>query len=197
MLRPFPVRDLPGMRRSRPGAARELPATSCGISARRRVVSISNARDGCGYGRRVPWALAGRRRPTLRPADAGRGRVDDEHLSRSRLDDVLDALGGEAPRVNRTQEVAGSSPASSTRRSKSCFSCAEAMTRRHQSSVPTPVVGQWVTTSFSPTSSTPRLTFPATTASVASGPRRSTRATVTPSAARTTRPREKAAQTAT
>src|SRR6266496_4381452 len=38
----------------------------------------------------------------LRPADAGRGRVDDEHLSRSRLDDVLDSLGS-AP-VRREHE---------------------------------------------------------------------------------------------
>src|SRR5215207_5827580 len=54
----------------------------------------------------VPWTLTGRRRPTpaqrLRPADAGRGRLEDEHLSRSRRDDVLDSLGA-AP-VRREHE---------------------------------------------------------------------------------------------
>jgi hypothetical protein len=38
----------------------------------------------------------------LRPAHAGRGRLDDEYLSRSRLDDVLDSLGA-AP-VGRQHE---------------------------------------------------------------------------------------------
>jgi hypothetical protein len=42
------------------------------------------------------------RRHRLRPADAGRRRVDDKHLSRSRPDNVLDSFGA-AP-VRREHE---------------------------------------------------------------------------------------------